>query len=48
MLKALEKIKASRANQISWPEVFEVVEEALEALEHARSYLFAGESWRRR
>lgn len=45
MLKALEKIKSSRVSEIPWSDASELVEEALEALEHARSYLFAGKSW---
>jgi hypothetical protein len=47
LLKALERVKATRMGLRPWSDASELVEEALEALEHARSYLFAGESWLR-
>lgn len=43
LLKALERVKATRSGERPWSDASELVEEALEALEHARSYLFAGE-----
>jgi hypothetical protein len=43
LLKALERVKATRMGERPWSDASELVEEALEALEHARSYLFAGE-----
>jgi hypothetical protein len=43
LLKALERVKATRMGFRPWSDASELVEEALEALEHARSYLFAGE-----
>lgn len=44
MLKALEKVKAVRRGDAHWREMMDSVEEAIEALENARSYLFTGQS----
>lgn len=43
MLKALEAIKAVRLAGSHWREMMDAIEEALEALENAQSYLFTGQ-----
>jgi hypothetical protein len=42
MLQAFEVIKDVRQGKVHWRDMIEPVEEAIEALEGARSYLFTG------